>query len=58
MKVNIEVLKKRNDGSPIEIKLNGEIFILKEPDLFIEDEKKWIRKKGEEIGALTELSFH
>jgi len=50
MKVNIEVLKKRNDGSPIEIKLNGEIFILKSPDLFIEDEKKWIRKKGKRSG--------
>lgn len=50
MKVNIEVLKKREDGSPIEIKLNGEIFILKEAagltDLFIKDEKKWIRTKG------------
>jgi hypothetical protein len=50
MKVNIEVLKKRKDGSPIEIKLNGEIFILKEPDLFIEDEKKWMRKKGKRSG--------
>ncbi len=50
MKVNIEVLKKREDGSPIEIKLNGEIFILKEAagltDLCIKDEKKWIRTKG------------
>jgi hypothetical protein len=50
MKVNIEVLKKREDGSPIEIKLNGEIFILKEAaglsDLFIENEEKWIRAKG------------
>jgi hypothetical protein len=50
MKVNIEVLKKRNDGSPVEIKLNGEIFILKQSDLFIEDEKKWIRKKGTRSG--------
>jgi len=50
MKVNIEVLKKREDGSPIEIKLNGEIFILKEAagltDLCMKDEKKWIRPKG------------
>ena len=50
MKVNIEVLKKRNDGSPIEIRLNGEIFILKEPDAFVEDEKQWIRKKGTRSG--------
>jgi hypothetical protein len=50
MKVNIEILKKRSDGSPIEIRLNGEIFILKQPDLFIEDEKKWMRKKGKRSG--------
>lgn len=50
MKVNIEVLKKRNDGSPIEIRLNGEIFILKEPDVCIEDEKQWMRKKGKRSG--------
>lgn len=51
MLVHIEVLKKRNDGSPIEIKLNGEIFILKTPDLFIEKKKKWIRKKGKRSGS-------